>query len=309
MSTIIPVILAGGKGKKLWPISSKNRPKQFLKLDNSNSTLFQKTYKRALGIAEPKNIITVASIDDLITVKRQLSQVQYLADSNILFEESSHNTAFSIISAAKLAMSKYEYPILWIMPCDHIIEDPKNLYDAIENSIGSASYGQIVTFGIKPNRADPNYGYIQAGSKDLNSFGLKKVERFIEKPPADLLISLLANNDLSVNSGMFLMSSETIFNEFKQHCPSIMQASLDAFENMPTTSGKIQLLKTRNTDKINFQSIDKAIMEKSDKLSVKKVDIDWTDIGSWYSLWQVSQKTGQGQTSLEKFLNILEKAS
>lgn len=306
MPTLVPVILAGGKGKRLWPLSSDENPKQFLKLSGCNHSLLQMTIKRALIVAKAENIITVSSSSNKDITHQQLLSISNDLIRNILFEERSCNTAFSIISAAKYAMDNFDYPVLWVMPSDHVIGNPRNLVNAIEDSLSDASYGKIISFGINPKRADSNYGYIKVNNVVNIKSRITKVDQFIEKPSLSALKPMLAQGNIFVNSGMFLVSAETLLNEFKTHSKDILKYSVESYKKIDLYKDRFNILRTPENPNINFESIDKAIMEKSSNLFVRKTDLDWMDIGSWYNLWLHSQKSGLGNNSLEKFISIIK---
>jgi mannose-1-phosphate guanylyltransferase/mannose-6-phosphate isomerase len=307
MPTIVPVILAGGEGKRLQPLSSATRPKQFLKLiKNTEDSLFQASARRALMVANAENIITVVSENYKKLANQQLEQINNNLNKNVLLEPCGRNTTAAIITAAIHAASNFSNPILWVMPSDHMIERPENLYDAVNKSVKDAWHGNIVLFGIKPTREDSNYGYIIGGDKlDGNRFAVSK---FIEKPSGPALQSLQKEENFWWNSGMFLLSTEALFLEMKKNNLATLKAASKAYTN--ATSCKFGLaLNNDDYAAIEASPIDKAIIEKTSKLIVNPVDVEWSDVGSWQSLWELTrQESGDGNI-LDYLLTKIKRAA
>jgi mannose-1-phosphate guanylyltransferase/mannose-6-phosphate isomerase len=297
MSIIIPIILAGGEGSRLWPLSSPSSPKQFLKIiPDSDDSLLQATAKRALMLAKPEHIITVAAQKHQEITNKQLKHVDKKLCKNIILEPCRRNTAPAIAAATIYALEKFHNPILWVMPSDHIISNNINLQNAIEQSLTDALNGKIGLFGITPSRADSNYGYI-IGDELLN------VEKFIEKPQGDVLQDIMAKKNKWWNSGMFLFLATTLIAEMKRENLATFKLVSDAYIGGRQSEGFI--LDSAAYEKITPIAIDRMVMEKSKNLKIIPVDIGWKDIGSWQSLCEIN---GYSDT-LNNLLSIIKKAA
>lgn len=307
MPTLVPVLLAGGKGKRLWPLSSEDCPKQFLKLTDARDTLFQASVRRAVMVARPEHVITVACQDDAPKVHEQLEQIDKALVGNIVLEPWGRNTAAAVTLAAKYAADHFDDPLLWIIPSDHLVTNPQALAVAVEKAQTAASYGKIVTFGIPPSRPDSNYGYVIHGEPLAKHRHLCSVRMFVEKPSGDFLRWALVQGNCLWNSGMFLVSAETVFLEMKKHGLEILQKVSKAYHNGTPYEGGL-LVERRSYQDVPERPIDKVIMENSQRLLVSPVDIGWSDVGSWYSIWEMSQKEGKGHP-LNRFLSKIKRAA
>jgi len=306
MSALIPVLLAGGEGKRLSPLSTGNNPKQFLKLAaNSDDSLLQSAARRACMVSSADHVITVSSANYSAKTFDHLEKINPDLTKHIILEPSGKNTAAAIAFAATHAARCFDDPVLWIIPSDHIVHDAEKLRDAIFHSKPLASEGEIVLFGIKPTREDANYGYIIADKEIKN--GLFEVASFHEKPDGNHLRWLMRQNNCWWNSGMFLLSAQTIFSSFKKHEPGLLKNINSAYNNAKDEFyGKF--ISESDYHNIKPLSFDKLIIEKCRNLAVNPVDIGWSDIGSWHSLWELSQEDG-GDTPLENFLKKISHAA
>jgi mannose-1-phosphate guanylyltransferase/mannose-6-phosphate isomerase len=308
MPTIVPVLLAGGEGRRLQPLSSASRPKQFLRLiKNIDDTLFQASAKRALMVADAENIITIAGENYKDLVHQQLSQIDNNLNKNVILEPCGRNTTAAITAAAIHAASHFSNPILWIIPTDHMIEGESSLLQAIKKSALNAWHGKIVLFGIKPTREDSNYGYIIAGDK-LEGENHFSVKLFIEKPSGAPLQWAMAQKHCWWNSGMFLLSAETLFLEMKKKDLATLKAVSGAYTNGKNTQFGITL-DEGNYAFIKANPIDKVIMEKSKRLVVYPVDINWSDVGSWQSLWELTCHESGDENILDNFLTKIARVA
>ncbi|PIR37678.1 MAG: hypothetical protein COV35_09300 [Alphaproteobacteria bacterium CG11_big_fil_rev_8_21_14_0_20_39_49] len=308
MYNIIPVILAGGEGNRLKPLSTKKKPKQFLKLSSGKNklSLLQETAKRALQIADAKNIIVISSQTHKKIAIKQLGKINTDLCNNIILEPCPKNTAMAISIAAIHAANNHTDPVLLIMPSDHLINDSTELIYGIKSSIAAANRGHIVLFGINPTREDGNFGHIVQGDESL--FGeLFEVDGFIEKPDREKLSTLTKQDKKWWNSGMFLMSTRTFFSEMKKKNTDVLTKASNAYSSIKESDYGYTINESLYSD-VRSISIDKAIIEDSKNLLVKPVDIDWYDLGSWQSVWELSQKEGKG-TPLENFLYKIATAS
>jgi len=281
---MIPVILSGGSGTRLWPLSRKSCPKQFLALHKEN-TLFQETLM-ALKTLEMEKPIIICNQDHRFTVANNAQEIDAQLE-HIILEPMGRNTAPAIAMAAFAALEKEADPVLLVLPADHDIQNQEELGKAYEKAEALAQKGYMVTFGIQPQEAHTGYGYIQLG-KTLEG-GAHQIQKFIEKPNEEKAQMLLDQGDCHWNSGMFCFKASTFLDELKELNAELYHQSLKAFANVKEDYDFLRL------DADTFQecesvSIDVAIMEKTDKGCVLPVDVEWTDVGSWDSVWSLFDK-------------------
>ena len=273
------IILAGGSGSRLWPLSRELYPKQLLKLDGDFS-LLQETFKRLNSLIPSENIISVTNIKHSNDVKFQLSQIS--KETNIISEPMAKNTAPAIACTLEYIKQKSkEDEIVIIVPSDSLIKNNEKFVATIKNGIKAAENGYIVTFGIKPSYAETGYGYIKAGE---DVFDCKKVEKFVEKPNKETAEKYLADGSYYWNGGMFMAKVSTLLNEFEKYSPDIY-INLSQIDFVKSNSIKYGIYE--NMPSI---SIDYAVMEKSDKIVITELQSDWNDVGSWQAMYDVSEK-------------------
>lgn len=269
---LIPVILAGGKGERFWPLSRKHRPKQFLCLDDSGKSLLQGTAERLIQLAgSPENLWVVTSEILLEGVQQQLPQLPY---SNVLAEPEGRDTAPAVAWAALEIAKKYgEDAVVGFFPSDHWIEDQ----DAFEQTINAAvelalTKESIVTLGITPNSPSTGYGYIEQGEEAGNFGGLPtyRVNRFTEKPDREKAEKFLATGRFSWNSGMFIFRAGVVLKELKVHSPEIIEP--------------LQVKGSAAYPSLAKKSIDYALMEKTQLAYVLPASFGWDDLGDWNAL-------------------------
>jgi mannose-1-phosphate guanylyltransferase/mannose-6-phosphate isomerase len=290
MKKIIPVILCGGSGTRLWPISRENLPKQFLNL-TGNGSLLQNTVLRSADIAkaQPEEVVIITLDAMKGEVMRQLRELNPRYTKHILGEPLARNTAGAIAYAAKYVLEAFgPETIMWVLPSDHHIGDERALDAAVQASLPAIENGYIVTFGIQPTRAETGYGYIRAGSSLTDGSVVLKAEQFAEKPSSEVAQSYLAGGNYLWNSGMFLFSTETVLMSFRTLATEIYDIVNKALET--NISGPSPSVYATLPD----QPFDKAIMEKSDKVAVVPCDPEWSDIGGWESLWELNDKDANG---------------
>ncbi|UYG06052.1 mannose-1-phosphate guanylyltransferase/mannose-6-phosphate isomerase [Halomonas sp. M4R1S46] len=286
---LTPVIMAGGTGSRLWPLSRQLRPKQFLSLNN-DSTMMQRTLTRLEGL-EQRAPIVICNEEHRFLVAEQLRQIG--ADGGrILLEPMGRNTAPAIALAAIAAMQEGKDPLLLVLASDHLIQDVERFHASIEQAIPLAEQGHLVTFGVVPTHAETGYGYIHQGSELGQGF---KVRRFVEKPDADTAATYLASGEYLWNSGMFLFQASRYLDELAQHQPTMLEACLSA---MAEAADDLDFTRVcaEAFAKCPEDSVDYAVMEKTDKAAVVPLDARWNDIGSWSSLWDVSDKCDAGNS-------------
>lgn len=280
---IVPVILCGGSGTRLWPASRESHPKQFLSLTGETS-LLQNTASRALRISGAKAsnlvVVTLAAMKSLI--EKQLSETLGGSPSHIVSEPCARNTAAAVAAAALYVARTFgEDALMWVLPSDHHIGNELALAQSFAHALDSARDKKLATFGITPTRPDTGYGYIRAKKSDAGKT-VMRVEEFVEKPNFDTAKKYLQSGDYMWNSGMFLFSAKTVLDEFETHAPDILAGVQAALQN--------DVLDASTYAKIPSQPFDKAVMEKSDKVCVVPANPDWSDIGSWESLWDICDK-------------------
>ncbi|MFA4113392.1 mannose-1-phosphate guanylyltransferase/mannose-6-phosphate isomerase [Xanthomonas perforans] len=288
MSDVLPIILSGGSGTRLWPLSRESYPKQFLPLVGDKSML-QSTWLRAAPVAGHAPIV-VANEEHRFMAAEQLQQLG-VKPSAILLEPKGRNTAPAIAVAALEATRDGADPLLLVLPSDHVIQNEAAFQAAVTLAATAAEQGKLVTFGIKPTAPETGYGYIKAGA----GTGASAVERFVEKPDLATAQSYLASGEYYWNSGMFLFRASRYLEELRKFHPAIADACQKAWEN-----GKRDADFTR-LDKDAFaaspsDSIDYAVMEKTADAVVVPLDAGWNDVGSWSSLLDVSSQDAQGNS-------------
>ena len=294
---LIPVILSGGAGTRLWPLSRELYPKQLLALTGER-TMIQQTVLRLEGLAAAAPVV-VCNEAHRFLVAEQLRQLD-VEPQAIVLEPMGRNTAPAIALAAHAALKKGGAkaagdPLLLVLPADHVIRDVPAFHKAIHAAVGAAQAGQLVTFGIVPTAAETGYGYIQRGPAG-GSGPVHRIARFVEKPSAALAQDFVASGEYYWNSGMFLFGARRYLEELERLAPQIASACAEAFE-----AAKADLDFTR-IDKQRFQacpadSIDYAVMEKTSEAVVVPLDAGWSDVGSWAALHEASESDAHGNVS------------
>ncbi|MGZ8189966.1 MAG: mannose-1-phosphate guanylyltransferase/mannose-6-phosphate isomerase, partial [Methylococcaceae bacterium] len=284
---MIPVILSGGSGTRLWPLSRGQYPKQFLPLA-SNYTMLQETMRRLDGIAGLKAPIAVCNEDHRFMLAEQLWEIG-VKPAAIILEPVGKNTAPAVAMAALSATS--EDDILLVLPADHVIANLDAFHKAIVQAKVLAGQGFLVTFGIVPTEPETGYGYIKRDK--LEHGEAFKVAAFVEKPDLDTAKHYLQSGDYFWNSGMFAFKAGRFLQELEKFNPEMLSACRQALGTATVDMDFVRL------DKAVFSacpadSIDYAVMEKTDKAVVIPLDADWNDVGSWSALWDVTTKDASG---------------
>jgi mannose-1-phosphate guanylyltransferase/mannose-6-phosphate isomerase len=292
MTILQPVLLSGGSGTRLWPLSREAYPKQFLPLAGDD-TMLQATWLRVAAIAGAPPIV-VANEEHRFLVAEQLRQAGAPAPS-ILLEPVGRNTAPAIAAAALQATIDGADPLLLVLPSDHVIANADAFRDAVRAASAAAEQGALVTFGIVPTAPETGFGYIQAADADVA--GVRKVARFVEKPDAATAQSYLTSGGYYWNSGMFLFRASRYLEELERFRPDVLAATRQALERARRDGDFIRL------DRDAFaacpaDSIDYAVMERTDAAAVLPVDIGWSDLGSWSALWDVATRDADGNATL-----------
>lgn len=277
------IILAGGSGSRLWPLSRELCPKQLLKLDGENS-LLQSTFKRLCRFIDPENIISITNIKHANDVKFQLSKV--CGNSVVLSEPIAKNTAPAIAASIEyFKQMKDENEVVIIVPSDHLIKDLEKFENTVKTGLKAAEEGKIVTFGIQPTYPETGYGYIKTKSENE---GIFDVDCFVEKPDLKTAQKYLLEGNYFWNSGIFMAKVSTLLKEFAHYQKEI-------FENLSKLNYKESItIKYGVFEDMPSISFDYAIMEKSNKIVLCKLQSDWSDLGSWQSLYDVTEKDSNG---------------
>lgn len=277
------IILAGGSGSRLWPLSRELYPKQLLNL-NSDKSLLQSTFERLGSCMQKENILSITNTKHTSNVRMQLSE---LSDNvQVLSEPVSKNTAPAIALATKFIMQKSNSdPVIIVVPSDHLIENNDKFISTVKKGEKLAQNGYIVTFGIEPDYPETGYGYINTSEPLEEGF---KVKEFVEKPDLETAKKYLEAGTYFWNSGIFMFKASTLIEEIEKLAPEIANISKE-----------IDFIKSNDIPFISFDkmpniSIDYAVMEKSNKIALVKLESDWNDLGSWQSIYDVSKKDKDG---------------
>jgi mannose-1-phosphate guanylyltransferase/mannose-6-phosphate isomerase len=288
---LYPVILSGGSGTRLWPLSRVALPKQFLPLV-SEHTLFQETLLRLKGFPEMAAPLVVCNNEHRFLAAEQLHAIQAAPLLQIL-EPIGRNTAPAVAIAAFAAQEKDAQAVLLVLPADHLIQDIPGFHRAIRSALALAQQDKLVTFGITPDEPATGFGYIERGHSLGTGEQSFAVARFVEKPDVDTARQFLASGHFFWNSGMFVFKAEVYLNELQRHRPDIYQAAHQAWQHS-THDLDFCRLGEKDFAACPAESIDYAVMEHTQAAAMVTVDIGWSDIGSWSSLADVSTHDAQG---------------
>jgi len=294
MTDVVPVVLCGGTGTRLWPLSREGYPKQFWPL-LTRATMLQETASRARGegFAAP---LVVCSEAHRFLVAEQLREVG-AAGARIVLEPAGRNSAPAIAAAALIAQESDPNTVLWLMAADAQIADAAALHAALVPAMAAARAGRIATFGMTPTQPETGYGYIEAGAELPGIPGAREVARFVEKPDAPTAAAYLAGGRHLWNSGMFVATAATLLAELERHEPALLAQVRSAVEHA-----------TRDLDFIRLEpeaflaspsiSIDYAVMERTRHAAVVPASLGWSDIGSWHALWEASPQDADGNATV-----------
>ncbi|WP_281980187.1 mannose-1-phosphate guanylyltransferase [Tenacibaculum mesophilum] len=284
------VIMAGGVGSRLWPVSTENNPKQFHDLLGTGESLLQKTFYRINQLVPSKNILIATNQRYKELILKQLPEI---SSEQLLLEPTMRNTAPCILYAALKIRQQNENAVMLVAPSDHWIENETEFLKNIETSFNACSKEDILmTLGIQPNHPNTGYGYIQF---EENTSEIKKVQTFTEKPNLEKATQFLAGGDYLWNAGIFVWSVSSILHSFKKHLPEMVNI-LETEDNVYNTNFEDDFIKS-NYEKCENISIDFGIMERSEKVHVLPVDFGWDDLGTWGSLYnKLDKDTHQNAT-------------
>lgn len=281
------VVMAGGSGTRLWPLSRAGHPKQFLAL-NGKDTMLQATHKR-LKELDISSSVTICNEEHRFFVAEQLREINML--STIILEPFRRNTAPAVALAA---LTSDEDPLLLVLSADHVIQDEIAFTKAVNKAIPLAEKGKLVTFGIVPHKPDTGYGYIKRGNDNGEGF---TVDEFVEKPSLEVARDYISLGEYYWNSGIFLFKASSYIEELKKFRPDILEQCKKSVMNIKTDLDFLRI------DEEAFvscpaESVDYAVMEKTSQAVVVSMDAAWSDIGSWTSLWDISKKDGNRNASI-----------
>ena len=293
-SPIVPVILSGGSGTRLWPVSRESFPKQLWPLVSEHSMIQDTALRgRGPGFAPP---IVVCNQEHRFLIAEQM-RTAGIDDARVVLEPAGRNTAPAIAAAAVLQALDDPHAVLWMMAADAAIQHVPALHRALADAVAAARAGRIVTFGMQPHRAETAYGYIEVGAPLDGLPGVFDLARFVEKPDAARAAALVADGRHLWNSGMFVFTAHTLLEELRRHAPAVLDAAERA------VAARTQDLDFIRLDPAAFAaapsiSIDYAVAERTQHAAVVPADLGWSDVGSWDALWEQSAKDGAGNTAV-----------
>jgi len=280
---IYAIILAGGKGERLWPLSSQGLPKQFHCI-YSNSTMLQETIERIIPLIEPKNIYITVNKSYYKVLAKQLINFA-IPKGNIFFELSPKNTLAPIGFISARILAKDREGIIVVLPSDHFIDNATKFIISIKSAIELAKKGLVVCMGTRPKRPDTGYGYIKVGKKLMSQQPAYKVERFLEKPDKNKAKKLIASKKYLWNCGMFIFKAQTMIDELRYYAKAL-------YSNLKYSNNNEKIKETWN--KLPLVSIDCGIMERTKKAAVVCINYKWYDIGNWLSFRDIFKKDRNG---------------
>ncbi|MCR5765458.1 MAG: mannose-1-phosphate guanylyltransferase/mannose-6-phosphate isomerase [Treponema sp.] len=282
--TIIPIILSGGAGTRLWPLSWGGHPKQFLPLVTER-TMIQETLLRLKGLEIGSPIISCGESHRFM-VAQQIGEVSNTKPT-ILLEPMAKNTAPAIAAACCAAIKQDKDAVVVVLPSDHVIADVPVFQKAVLTAAKNAEKGFLVTFGIVPTFPATGYGYVKASGSETD--GAYTLEKFVEKPCLEKAQEYLASGEYSWNSGMFVFKASAFLDELKAHNPQMADLAIKSFEKATVETDFIRL-DSESFGQIKGDSIDYAVMEKTTKGKIVKLNAGWDDVGSWSALYDISKK-------------------
>ncbi|MEN8174628.1 MAG: mannose-1-phosphate guanylyltransferase/mannose-6-phosphate isomerase [Pseudomonadota bacterium] len=291
---LIPVILSGGSGTRLWPLSRDQRPKQLLRLCG-DSSLLQQTVQRLEHWTDISTPVVVCNEHHRFQVADQL-QHTWAKNARIALEPVGRNTAPAVAVAAMLALRDHPDtdPVLLVLPSDHVIQDPAAFKAAVNTAVEAADHQALVTFGIVPHAAETGYGYIHRGESTLDhDRACFRVDRFVEKPDRETAETYISSGEYYWNSGMFLFRSSTILDELTNWAPAIVEHARQAVDAAVHDMDFCRLA-SAPMESCPADSIDYAVMEKTENAMVVPLEAGWSDVGSWAALWDIGDKNAQG---------------
>ncbi len=292
-STLVPVILCGGTGTRLWPLSRATYPKQYWALaGGGEETLLQQTHQRLEGLVGLAPPLLICNEDHRFIVAEQMRQIG-VDPAAILLEPVGRNTAPAVAVAALKATARGDDPLLLVLAADHVIRDASRFRDAVEAGMAAAEAGQLVTFGIVPTAPETGYGYIEAAQALAGAGAPVPIARFVEKPDRATAEQFLATGRFTWNSGMFLFKASAILAELERLAPEVVSACRSALEHDAADLDFLRLERGAFAGCPNV-AIDVAVMERTDRGAVLPLEAGWSDVGSWSALWETADQDSDG---------------
>ncbi len=291
---VVPVILSGGSGTRLWPVSRESFPKQFWGLLDHDRSLIVETALRGRrpGFTAP---VVVCNQDHRFLVAEQLRDAG-IENARIVLEPVGRNSAPAIAAAALLVAQTDPRAVIWMMPADAAIGDVDQLHEILAHAVAGARAGRIVTLGMKPNSPETGYGYMEVGAAIDDVPGVFAVARFIEKPDLAAATKLMADGALW-NAGMFVFMAETMIEELQLNAPEVLSAARRALEGAAQDLDFIRLQAEAFRASPNI-SLDYAVAERTHRIAVVPADMRWSDVGSWSALWDLGEKDASGNVAI-----------
>jgi mannose-1-phosphate guanylyltransferase/mannose-6-phosphate isomerase len=302
---IVPVLLSGGVGSRLWPVSRELYPKQFLPLvgggasvahgtsadalSDQNPSMLQQTYFRLDGLDIENDLIVVCNEEHRFLVAEQMRGLNTAA--TIILESEGKNTAPAVALAALQALKQDKDAVLLVLPADHVILDNAKFHAAVMKGLEAADNGELVAFGVIPDKPETGYGYIQRG--DSISASSYRIQQFVEKPDSETARQYCDSGEYYWNSGMFLLQATTYLEELQKYAPAMVEACQQAFDLAQTDMDFVRI-NAEAFARSPSDSIDYAVMEHTQKGAVIPLDCGWSDVGSWSTLWEVESKNECG---------------
>jgi len=293
---IQPVILSGGFGTRLWPLSRENFPKQYIKLDSTSSLSFlQKTQQRLRGLENIEKPIIICNEQHRFIVAEQMREIQ-IKPKSIILEPFARNTAPAIAIASLIALEENKKSTLLILSSDHEIKDDKKFKEILNLAIEESMEHKLITLGVKPTRPETGYGYIEI-NKNINEIANKSIpiNKFVEKPNLETAKDFLKKGRYLWNSGIFFFDAKTIIDELNKYQPELLNFCKLSLINS-SKDFDFQRLNKENFSKCANLSIDEAVMEKTKKAYVIPFEAGWSDAGSWQAIWDIEKKDKEGNT-------------
>ena len=286
------VILCGGSGTRLWPMSRKAFPKQFLQIHGAD-TLLGATLERVRALDRNPDVVLVTNEQHRFAVRDQLEKSR-MASARIFLEPVSRNTAAAIAICALDAIHAGNDDLLLVLPADHVIQDVPAFCAAVERARALAQSGYLVTFGITPDKAETGYGYLKAGAAIEHGY---RVDAFVEKPDAQTAEAYLRSGEYFWNSGMFLFKASSFIDELRRYAPDIYEAAQRAVNGV-TEDREFTRLPLAAFASCRNESVDYAVMEKTDRAAMVPLSAQWSDIGSWSAVWEAHDRTEEGNVAI-----------